>query len=355
MNRRFPFSSFPNGWFRVAYSDELPPKKVMPLHYFGKDLVLLRTEDGTPHIFDAHCPHLGANLGYGGKVEGNTIRCPFHGWSFNCEGECVEIPYASKIPPKAQIRSWLVREVNGVIMVYYHAKGEPPTWEMPELSEWNPQEYTHFKRYSWKIRTHIQELVENGVDIAHLPILHKLGDVTSISVDKNNSSSFINTVGFRVGKQNQFFLRLFDRNCDVLMKPSWDGMGHNCNDVRVNISNIQINITSLFFPTPINTEYVELSLFFSIKKVFGKLITNFFHYRLFQDAIANMNQDIPVWENKAYRTMPLLCNNDGPIMQVRDWTEQFYDQESEIINASTNIYSVPEFDIPKQVSQMPFS
>jgi phenylpropionate dioxygenase-like ring-hydroxylating dioxygenase large terminal subunit len=116
MNRRFPFSSFPNGWFRVAYSDDLPPKEVMPLHYFGKDLVLFRAEDGTPHIFDAHCPHLGAHLGYGGKVEGNTIRCPFHGWGFNCEGNCVDIPYARKVPSRAQMRCCPVCEINGLIM-----------------------------------------------------------------------------------------------------------------------------------------------------------------------------------------------------------------------------------------------
>lgn len=353
---RFPFTSFPNGWFKVAYSDELSPKKVIPLHYFGKDLVLFRTEDGISHVFDAHCPHLGAHLGHGGQVNGTTIQCPFHGWCFNSLGSCVEIPYASKIPPKAQILSWPVREVNGVIMVYYDAKGESPTWEMPEISGWNPKEYTHFKRYSWKIRTHIQEFAENGADTAHLPILHKLGDVRSISVEKNNGSSFINTVGIGVGKQNQFFMRLFNRNCDLLMKHSWDGMGRVCNGVKVDISNkVQVNVLSIFFPTPIDTEYVELSLLFSIKKVFGKLIASFLHHRLFQDAIANINHDIPIWENKVYRTIPLLCDIDGPIMQVRGWTKQFYDQEPEVINTLENIYSVPEnFDIPKQVSQLPF-
>lgn len=114
---RFPFTSFPNGWFKVAYSDELSLKKVMPLHYFGKDLVLFRTEDGISHVFDAHCPHLGAHLGHGGQVNRTTIQCPFHGWCFNSLGSCVEIPYVSKIPPKAQIRSWPVREVNRVIMM----------------------------------------------------------------------------------------------------------------------------------------------------------------------------------------------------------------------------------------------
>ena len=62
MKSRFPFTSFPNGWYRLAYSDELRPGQVKPLHYFDKDLVLFRTENGKAYVLDAHCPHLGAHL-----------------------------------------------------------------------------------------------------------------------------------------------------------------------------------------------------------------------------------------------------------------------------------------------------
>lgn len=333
---RFPFTSFPNGWFKVAYSDELTLKKVIPLHYFGKDLVLFRTEDGISHMLDAHCPHLGAHLGYGGQVNGSTIQCPFHGWCFNSLGSCVEIPYTNKIPPKAQIHSWPIREVNGVIMVYYDAKGKSPTWEMPELSQRNLKEYTHFKRYSWKIRTHNQEIVENSVDAAHLPSLHKYGEIKSVNVEKNNSSSFINTISFNVGQHNRFFMRFFRNNCNISMKVCWDGMGRLFNDAKVNIGErFQINILSIFFTTPIDAEYVELSVLFSIRKVFGKLFTSFLHHRFFQDAIVNVSSDIPLWENKVYREIPLLRDNDGPVMQVRSWAEQFYEQE-DILKVETS-------------------
>ena len=66
---RFPFSSNPIGWFAVAYSHDLPAGGVLPLAYFGTDLVAFRAEDGTAHVLDAHCPHLGAHLGHGGVVE----------------------------------------------------------------------------------------------------------------------------------------------------------------------------------------------------------------------------------------------------------------------------------------------
>lgn len=52
-------------------------------------------------IVDAYCPHLGANLGVGGRVHGNCIECPFHGWQFDGEtGQCVKIPYAEKVGRK---------------------------------------------------------------------------------------------------------------------------------------------------------------------------------------------------------------------------------------------------------------
>ena len=67
MNPRFPFSSFPSGWFRVASSNQLAPGDVVPLHYFGRDLVLFRSQSGRLHLLDALCPHLGAHLAYEGQ------------------------------------------------------------------------------------------------------------------------------------------------------------------------------------------------------------------------------------------------------------------------------------------------
>lgn len=58
---------------------------------------MFRGEDGIAHVMDAYCPHLGANLAVGGRVVGNCLECPFHGWQFRGDdGKCVKIPYAEK-------------------------------------------------------------------------------------------------------------------------------------------------------------------------------------------------------------------------------------------------------------------
>src|SRR5690606_7425682 len=96
----------PNGGFQVAYDDEVAPGDVVPLKYFGKDLVLFRTESGEISVLDAFSPHLGAHLGHGGKIKGEAIECPFHAWQFNTGGSCVAVPYAKHMPRKADLPKW---------------------------------------------------------------------------------------------------------------------------------------------------------------------------------------------------------------------------------------------------------
>ena len=66
--------------------------------YLGQDLVLFRGEDGIARVFDAYCPHLGAHLGIGGRVCGDGLACPFHGWRFDGEGHLAEVPGLDRKP-----------------------------------------------------------------------------------------------------------------------------------------------------------------------------------------------------------------------------------------------------------------
>ena len=320
MKSRFPFTSFPNGWFRVAYSDKLPPKKVIPLHYFGKDLVLFRTENGTPHIFDAHCPHLGAHLGQGGRVEGDTIRCPFHGWGFNQKGRCIDVPYAKKVPPNAHLRAWPVHEANGLIMMYYNAQEKSPSWTTPELPEWNPKEWTCFKRHSWKIRSHIQELLENGVDIAHLVFVHGAQNAKNILLEENGPI-FIH---HKLVKDSRSWIGKVGIEVETLLKMISYGLGWHTTNIYAKQAWFEFHFLAMSMLTPIDEEYTDFQILISTKKLFSKVATRALEMKMMTDAIKALEEDIPIWENKVYCSHPLLCDGDGPIMQYRHWARQFY-------------------------------
>jgi hypothetical protein len=76
---RFPYyTAFPFAWYRACDTNDLAPGSVRPIRLLARDLVIWRDEDGTPHVMDAYCAHLGANLALGGRVEGCNIVCPYH-------------------------------------------------------------------------------------------------------------------------------------------------------------------------------------------------------------------------------------------------------------------------------------
>lgn len=96
MNDDYPL--YPNGWIPVLESLKLKTFQVEPITAFGRELVAFRGSNEQVYVLDAYCPHLGAHLGFGGKVlkinNEACIKCPFHGWTFRgVDGQCVKIPH----------------------------------------------------------------------------------------------------------------------------------------------------------------------------------------------------------------------------------------------------------------------
>ena len=323
MNSRFPFTSFPIGWFRVAAGSDLPVFKVQTLHYFGRDLVLFRTEDGKANVLDAHCPHVGAHLGHGGRVLGNTLQCPFHGWRLSGDGVCVSIPYSKNIPVPARTRSWPVHEVNGQIMVYHDPSGSAPQWLVPELTEYGSEEWTPFRKgHHWTIRTHVQELGENGMDNAHFSFLHSQQTqrmrTKAVEIDgprlTHRTFQYYNVFGLA-----KLFVSEVTGPLDVTLY----GLGYAVNRTYVD-AKLKLSYTFAFFFTPVDEEYTEMHCMLAMRK----MSTPFANALLLRKAIAEgkrtIDQDVPIWENKIYRDRTGLCEGDGPIMQYRKWASQFY-------------------------------
>lgn len=171
MAKRFPHG-LPTGWFQVAHGHELAPGQVLPLRYFGRDLVLFRTESGEPHLLDAFCPHLGAHLGHGGKVRGERLVCPFHAWELEGSGRCVHVPYAERQPRRAAVRPWPLVERNGLLFAWHDRASRAPLWEVPVIPEHGDPAWSDYRTGEWRIRTSVQDMAENQVDAAHFLYVH---------------------------------------------------------------------------------------------------------------------------------------------------------------------------------------
>jgi 3-ketosteroid 9alpha-monooxygenase subunit A len=173
-HRNFPYTSQPTGWFQLGWSQDFPAGVVVPLRYFGQELVAYRGASGSVHLFDAYCPHLGAHLGYGGKVDGDDIVCPFHAWRFDCEGCNIDIPYSARKSTANRLRRWHVREELGVVYFWHDENGIAPRWDPPRPVE-DPA--TYYPVYpegtkTWTVRMFPQLVPENAVDFSHFGVTH---------------------------------------------------------------------------------------------------------------------------------------------------------------------------------------
>ena len=110
------------GWYKVADSNDIGSMEAIQVDDFPTQIVVWRGKDYQLSARDLYCRHMGASLACG-EVEEDGIRCPFHAWRWSGEGQCNEVPYAKRIPPKAVTRSWEVDELDGSIYVWFDRDG----------------------------------------------------------------------------------------------------------------------------------------------------------------------------------------------------------------------------------------
>jgi phenylpropionate dioxygenase-like ring-hydroxylating dioxygenase large terminal subunit len=293
--RRYPFP-VPNGWFVVARADELDPGQIVTRSYFGRSIVVYRTAGGEPRVVDAHCPHLGAHLAVGGRVEGDCIRCPFHGWTFDGgSGECVEIPYGGgRIPPRARVRSYPALERNHMVWAWHHLEEGEPFYDVPTIAELHDPEWLPFECREFDVQVAAEDMAENNVDFAHFAYVH---GTDAIPEDEFvTDGTYKRTVG-----RDGLFVR--------------EGFGLGLGVVRV-----QGFMTFLSSTTPIDEESVHVRWVFTAPRANGPNAA----IEAADQLCAGVSQDIPIWENKVYREQPVLTRSERPILEQRRWARQFY-------------------------------
>jgi len=163
---------FINFWYVAGWSKDVgeEPVKVRMLDH---NFVLFRDEDGVVHCLSNTCVHRGGSLSQG-KVVGNCVQCPYHGWQFDGAGVCQKVPSLggdAKPPARAQVDAYPTEERYGLIFAFLGdlpAAERPPIMEIPEFDQegWR----CTILDYEWQ--ANYERSIENGLDPAHNEFVH---------------------------------------------------------------------------------------------------------------------------------------------------------------------------------------
>ncbi|MBA3661054.1 MAG: hypothetical protein H0W64_04980 [Gammaproteobacteria bacterium] len=259
MSYRYPFTPFPKGWYRIGMQE----KKI---YAFDRELKLNRRNNGLV-FYDIHNPEY----------------------------------------------TFPAVEKNSNFFCFYDENHHAPYFEVPEILEFNSQEWQAPFYLSWRARVHAQEIAENALDLSHFCTVHTYKDVPTLSHFKISDHQFNVVMHSR------------KKTMGMVSNISMDITYHGLGIVVANVATESgIDLKVLLMTTPIEQEYVDITMGVAIKKT-GNFLKDFILRKVIpKDVKIEFTRDIPVWESKIYRSKPLLCQNEGNIVRIRKWAKQFY-------------------------------
>nr|WP_298797932.1 aromatic ring-hydroxylating dioxygenase subunit alpha [uncultured Acetobacter sp.] len=180
----------PNFWYPIAWSHKVRSGKVFPARYAGHPIALIRPENGPVYALEDRCAHRQVPLSKG-TVEGDCIKCCYHGWAFDRAGKCVTVPYLNKEGVGRPVKSYPCREKSGLIFVF---PGDPTladSMPLPEVAEVENPEFKT-RRFDPRLKCHYTFMHENLMDMNH-QFLHRrqMGSITARFMGQDKGENFL--------------------------------------------------------------------------------------------------------------------------------------------------------------------
>lgn len=324
--------TFPRGWFMVADSATVT-REPRSIHFFGQDLALYRGESGRVVLLDAYCPHMRTNIAcettsftaLDGRVEGDCIRCPYHGWRFGADGKCNEIPYSTQpIPRAAKLRAWPVAEALGAVFAWHDAEGGEPEWEAPALAEWDEAGWVRWVYDDLgTLNTHPQEIVDNIVDCSHLGPLHGQKPILFFENEFRGHLAIQRQGGSHrtlIGPGGKYPLLVTDTTY------------HGPGILVAKLTGMQDAIMFIAH-TPTDDGVVHVWHAALVKAPSGAAQPTEHDVaaaRAYQAAMLTaFSQDFGIWGNKKPCLHGMYVSGDGPFQKERQWYRQFYNPRAD--------------------------
>ncbi|HEX4376287.1 MAG TPA: Rieske 2Fe-2S domain-containing protein [Steroidobacteraceae bacterium] len=320
--------AYPRGWFAVANASDVT-RSPYNAHYFGQDVVLFRGESGKVVMLSAYCPHMGTHLGKsrnshvvtsGMLLEGDCIRCPFHGWRFGPDGRCNEIPYFDgPIPAAARVQSWPTEERYGIVFCWNDPEAQAPDFGLPEMPEWDDPSYVRWEGliHLADLPCHPIEIFDNNSDYAHLIYTHG-GAIRSYEneVDGNYYWQRESMVGAQDGEGEHM-----GRGIPLSTINRYHGPGLN------NARFLEARGVQLIAATPIDDGSTRLWQCAMLGRPPGASDEGAREaWRLFNNSMVKGlgYDDGEIWANKRAAINVMQLPTDGPFWQARLWYSQFF-------------------------------
>ncbi len=314
--------TFPRGWFMVAGADELTDGAVLSVRFFGTDFVIYRGQSGRVVMLEAYCAHMGTHLGKntssyvvhdGTRIQGDSIRCPYHAWRFGPDGKCDDIPYSKHIPKAACVKAWPVVEKLGIIFVWHDPENGEPDFQIPVVPEWDEPSWVQWKiDHMGQLACHSQEVLDNMADLPHLGPVH--GSTVEYFENEFRGTTYVQRQG---GGH-----RTLVTKTGMLETDTWyTGPG-------ILMSRMTGMVDSLMFitNTPVDDGVIQVWHGLLVKSPSAVAtpedVTTARAYQ--EDSRRAFAQDFEIWGNKRPAFNILQIPTDGPFAKGRIWYRQFY-------------------------------
>lgn len=175
-------------WLPACLSEEVKENDGTPVkvRLLGEDLVAFRDTDGRLGVIDEYCPHRRASLLFG-RNEECGLRCLYHGWKVDVDGNVVEMasePAASRMAEKVKHKAYPVREAGGFVWIYMGPAETMPEFEPPAFA---PNPTTKVSVVKIHVPTNWAQILEGAIDSAHSSSLHS-SDMPPARVNANTVS-----------------------------------------------------------------------------------------------------------------------------------------------------------------------
>lgn len=323
---------FARGWHCLgpveAFDDGVPHA----VEGFGGKLVVWKGGNGDLNVLDGYCRHMGGDLTQG-TVKGDEVACPFHDWRWGGDGKCKAIPYARRIPLRARTQKYETEVRNGLLMVWHDVEGSPADRDIlpPELEGiTDPDKYTD---WSWNTldvpSAHCREIVDNVVDMAHFFYIHFAFPTSFRNVFEGHmATQFMESTG-RPDMAGEGY---GDEDLVLKSEATYYGPSFMINWIKNDYKGFVTDVVLIncHIPTSDNSFVLQYGLKVLKPQGVDEKTVKYVGERYTQMFGEGFMQDVHIWLNKAPVQNPLLCEEDGPVYQLRRWYEQFYVDKADV-------------------------